>query len=270
MPKEMETQVNFDFDNRKVLVTGAAGGIGKAIVRMFLTQGARVALMDFRADVLESVRHGVGMQERTIGIVADVSDQDSVHNALDAAWHAFGRLDTLVNAAGLYPSKPVLDMSEEDWDTVLDTNLKGPFLVSRGFARRLVEQRSPGHIVNITSGAALRARPGAAHYCTSKAGLEMLTKAMALELAPHHIHVNAVSPGYVEVGSEINALSKNYVQVISSTIPWGRVGHPADIAQAVAFLCSDAAEWITGASLQVDGGSGAGNPSLPLSNVDVE
>lgn len=259
-----------DFTGRKVLVTGAAGGIGRAIARVFLDRAACVALVDFRTDELVRVQQELGAPERTVTIPADVRDWERIEAALDAAWQALGGLDTLVNAAGIYPSDPILEMREEDWDRVLDTNLKGPFLIAQRFARRLVEAGLPGYIVNITSGAAQRARPGAAHYCASKAGLEMLTKALALELAPYGIHVNAVSPGFVEVRSEVNPLSENYVQAISQSIPWGRPGQSSDIAQAVAFLCSEGADWITGSSLRVDGGAGAGTTSLPPSREKVD
>ena len=130
----------------------------------------------------------------------------TVPAAFDAAEAALGGvIDIVVNAAGIYPCDPILEMTEDAWDRVMDVNLKGMFLVSQEFCRRLVAQGMPGAIVNITSGAAERARIGAAHYCTSKAAAEMLTRAFALEFAAHGIRVNAVSPGYVEVNSEVNS-----------------------------------------------------------------
>jgi NAD(P)-dependent dehydrogenase (short-subunit alcohol dehydrogenase family) len=250
---------------QRVLVTGAAGGIGSAIVRRFLEVGGRVALADSDRPRLEEAQKSMGAGERTAAVHLDVRDRVSVESTIERAWEAFGGLDVLVNCAAIYPSHPVLEMEEEDWDAVLDTNLKGPFLLSRSFALRLVRESRGGHILNITSGAAKRARRGAAHYCTSKAALEVLTQSFALELAPHGIRVNAVSPGFVEVHSPVNPLSEEYRRAISGSIPLGRSGRPEDIAQAAVFMCSEAAEWITGASLSVDGGSGAGNLMLPLS-----
>jgi NAD(P)-dependent dehydrogenase (short-subunit alcohol dehydrogenase family) len=239
-------------------VTGAAGGLGRGIVSLFLAEGASVASADLRA-VLE--RRSAG---REIGIQLDVQDSHAVEASIEEAWTAFGSLDILVNCAGVYPSSPVLEMSEEAWDTVLDVNLKGPFLCSRAVARRWVRNGMEGHIVNITSGAALRARLGAAHYCTSKAGLEMLTRAFALELAPHRIHVNAVSPGFFDVATGGQRPSRAYAEALVRTIPWGEGGRPEDIAEAVLFLCTDAASYITGASLRVDGGYSTGTNALPL------
>jgi len=249
-----------------VLVTGAASGIGLATSRLFLEEGAEVAMADFRGEVVERARTGLRRTERSLSLAVDVRDRAGVEAAVDRAWQALGGLDTLVGCAGIYPSHPLLEMAEADWDAVLDTNLKGPFLVTQAFARRLVHAKAAwGHVVHITSGAALRARPGAAHYCSSKAGLEMLIRALALELAPHGIRVNAVSPGYVDVNSEVNPLSDEYKRAIKETIPLGRAGRPDDIAEAVAYLCTEAAEWVTGSIFRVDGGSAAGTTSLPLS-----
>ena len=255
---------------KRVLVTGATGGIGSAISKRFLDIGDSVVLADLQPSLIERMRDSLGAPDRTASAALDVRDAAGVETSLDAAWRPFGGLDVLVNCAGVYPSRPLLQMVESDWDAVLDVNLKGPFLVSVGFARRLVADGRHGQIVNITSGAARRARRGAAHYCTSKAGLEMLTSAFALELAPHGIRVNAVSPGFVDVESPINSVSTEYRNAIAAGIPLGRTGRPDDIAGAVVFLCGPEAEWITGSSLTVDGGSGAGNILLPLSGRQPE
>jgi 3-oxoacyl-[acyl-carrier protein] reductase len=248
---------------RKAFVTGAAGGLGLGVARLFLAEGASVALADIRG--ADDARASLGGQGRSMAVSVDVREADSVEAAISEAWDAFGGLDVLVNCAGIYPSDLIVDMSVDAWDSVIDTNLKGPFLCSRFVVSRWIEEGVQGHIVNITSGAALRARPGAAHYCTSKAALEMLTRAFALEMAPHHIHVNAVSPGFFDVSSGVNQISREYVDAIVKTIPWGTGGEPADIAEAVLFLCSDAASYITGTSLRVDGGYSTGTNALPVS-----
>jgi NAD(P)-dependent dehydrogenase (short-subunit alcohol dehydrogenase family) len=251
---------------RKAFVTGAAGGLGRGIARLFLDEGAMVALADVRG--AEETRSSLGAGAASMAVQLDVRDPASVEAAISEAWDVFSGLDILVNCAGVYPSDLIVDMSTEAWDNVIDTNLKGPFLCSRLMVSRWIDQGIKGHIVNITSGAALRARPGAAHYCTSKAALEMLTRAFALEMAPHHIHVNAVSPGFFDVSSSVNEISREYKDALVRTIPWGEGGKPSDIAEAVLFLCSDAAAYISGTSLRVDGAYSTGTNALPVSRPD--
>ncbi|TAM59902.1 SDR family oxidoreductase [bacterium] len=245
-----------DFAGHRALVTGATGGIGAAIVDILTARGAPVVACDARKAEATS----------SWFVLLNVRDQASVIQAFDRAENLLGGVcDILVNAAGLYPSDPLIEMTEEAWDRVLDTNLKGAFLTSQQFCRRLVAADRAGCIVNITSGSADRARVGAAHYSASKAALEMLTRSFALEFASQRIRVNAVSPGYVQVGSAVNPLSTAYVEAITRTIPLARAGTPRDVARVVAFLCEDASDWITGASYRVDGGSHAGTLALPLS-----
>ena len=247
-----------DLHGHRALVTGGTGGIGGAIARALAAAGARVAIADMRRP--KSPPSGIPF------VPLELRQAAAVPAAFDAAEAALGgTLDIVVNAAGIYPCDPILEMTEEAWDRVMDVNLKGMFLVSQECCRRLVARQLPGAIVNITSGAAERARVGAAHYCTSKAGAEMLTRAFALEFAAHNIRVNAVSPGYVEVNSEVNPLSLAYAEAITRTIPLGRAGTPDDIARVVVFLCSQETEWVTGASWRADGGSRAGTLGLPLS-----
>ncbi|MCX5397746.1 SDR family NAD(P)-dependent oxidoreductase [Streptomyces sp. NBC_00102] len=248
---------------RIALVTGAAGGIGAAVARRLSKDGVKVILADLRADRLAPlVAESAGP---FAALEVDLTDRASLPDFVDRARQVFGGLDILVNAAGLYPSAPILEMRDDQWDQVMDVNLSAVFSLSRAFARSLVDAGHGGHIVNISSGASARARRGAAHYCTSKAGLDMLTKAFALELAEHSIHVNAVSPGFIEVDSEVNPLGEEYVRKIRGGQPWPRAGVPEDIAGAVSFLCGPDAAWMTGASLSVDGGAGTGNAALPLS-----
>jgi len=254
------------YEKHGAVVTGAASGIGQAIARAYLEEGARVALVDVRPQALDDAVAALPapLAGRATPLVADVRDGASVSRVLDAAFAAVDP-DILVNAAGVYPSHPFLEMREADWDAVLDTNLKGPYLVGQGFARRLVGAARPGNIVNVTSGAATRARPGAAHYTASKAALNMLTQNMALELAASAIRVNAVSPGLIEVHSEMSPLSDAYMTALVQGIPLGRVGRPEDVARVVLFATSDEAAWMTGSVLSIDGGAGAGNVRIPLS-----
>ncbi|MBB4931307.1 NAD(P)-dependent dehydrogenase (short-subunit alcohol dehydrogenase family) [Lipingzhangella halophila] len=250
--------------SRTVLVTGASGGIGKAIARRFLAEGASVVLSDRDEARCAQTAEELAAPERVSTVAADVADPESARSCVRTAWEHADGLNVLVNAAGVYPSRPLLEMTDAQWRGVLATNLDGPFALSTEFARALVDRDRPGDIVNITSGAGDRARWGAAHYCTSKAGLTMLTRALALEFAEHRIRANAVSPGFVEVGSHVNPLSAEYVRAVEAGRPWPRPGVPDDVASAVAYLCSEDAEWITGTTIAVDGGVGAGNAALPL------
>ncbi len=247
------------FDGKVALVTGAAHGIGLGIAGQFLEAGARVVLNDrAAANVDAGLRQLDGPQASLHGFAADVTRKDQVEAMVaDAASH-FGRLDIVVNNAGLYPVTPVLEMSETEWDAVLDVNLKGTFLVSQAAARLMVRQGSGGAIVNISSGSHKIARIGCAHYCASKAGVVMLTSVLAMELAPHRIRVNAVAPGLIDVPDPAYPGSPEYTAATLAVIPAGRLGTPDDIAQAVLMLCADGTDYITGALLHVDGGLSVG------------
>ena len=251
---------------RNVIVSGAADGIGLGIATRFAKAGDRAAMLDLDAAKLDSAVERVRASGgEAIGLTVDVRDAASVRDAVQAAVDTLGRIDVAVSNAGVYPNKPVLEMEEDEWDQVLDTNLKGTFLFTRAAGRQMVAQGGGGKICTIASGAHLLGRIGAAHYCASKAGLVLYTKVLAMELAEHRINVNVVSPGFVDVG-ERPGVSARYRETISKSIPWGRTGRPDDIARAVFFVCSDEAEFITGAVLSVDGGSSAGRFYLPRSD----
>jgi 3-oxoacyl-[acyl-carrier protein] reductase len=251
---------------RSVLVTGAADGIGLGIATRFAQAGDGLTLIDVNAEQLEpAVEQVRAAGGEALAVQADVRDAAAVERAVRAAVERFGRLDVAVSNAGVYPNTPVLELDEAEWDRVLDTNLKGTFLVTRAAARQMVAQGNGGKICTIASGAHLLGRIGAAHYCASKAGLVLYSKVLAMELAEHRINVNVVSPGFVDVG-ERPGVSARYRETISKAIPWGRTGTPQDIAKAVFFVCSDEAEFITGAVLSVDGGSSAGRFFLPRSD----
>ncbi len=253
-------------DPRHVLVTGAASGIGAAVCAEFASGGCRVTAVDLREPALSrTVRglreeHGVPVE----GVVCDLTDAPAASRLLaGAADGPHGEVDVLVNAAGIYPAIPLLEMTGREWDRVMDVNVRAAMLTTVAFARARVAADRTGAVVNISSGAATRARPGASHYSTSKAALEMLTKSCAVELGPHGIRVNAVSPGFVTVDSAANPVTEEYAAAVSVN-PLGRRGLPADIARAVFWLAGQDCDWVTGAVLRVDGGSTAGTNALPL------
>ena len=248
---------------RHVLVTGAAGGVGAAIAAAYAADGARLSLADLDpaalAEVAASLRAGGG---DVAELVVDLADARAAE-ALVGRAEAVAPVDVLVNAAGIYPATPFLEMTAAIWDQVQHVNVRAAMLTTVAYGRACAAAGRPGAVVNISSGAAARARPGAAHYCTSKAALEMLTRAAAVELGEHGVRVNAVSPGYVRVGSAVNPVTPEYEAAVSVN-PLGRIGEPADIGRAVRWLTGPDAEWITGTVLRVDGGASAGTTTLPL------
>ncbi|MFE2442311.1 SDR family NAD(P)-dependent oxidoreductase [Streptomyces sp. NPDC021218] len=243
-----------------VLVTGAAGGIGGAIAEEFAARGAFLTLVDRDLAALRPTGARVGT--RTAPRAADLADPDAPTALVEAAWAEHGPIDVLVNAAGVYPSLDMADVDAMAWDRLFAVNLRAPVLATAAFARLAIRHGRPGAVVNISSGSALRARPGGGPYASSKAALEMATRAAALELGAHGIRVNAVSPGFIPVDSDCNPVSAQYAEAIG-TNPLGRPGTPHDIARAVRWLTGPDASWITGEVLRVDGGSSTGALHLP-------
>jgi 3-oxoacyl-[acyl-carrier protein] reductase len=241
------------------VVTGAARSLGRAISETLHAQGYAVALCDI--DETEAAKVAASLDPAGKSAKAyklDVSNAAEVAAVMDAVAGDLGVPSALVNNAGIYPDHGLLDMPEAAWDRVLDVNLKGPFLCSQAFGRKRVAAGGGGAIVNLASTAGFSARVGAAHYSASKAGVVMLTKSMAQELGPHGIRVNAVAPGFIEVRED--QVSAAYKQQMITLIPLGRVGKAPNIANTVAFLLSDAAEFITGECVVVDGGLLTGRP----------
>jgi NAD(P)-dependent dehydrogenase (short-subunit alcohol dehydrogenase family) len=253
-------------NDRGVVVTGGAGALGRAIATRLGFEGARIALIDFRADACEAAAEQVRVATGTdvVAVVGDLADEQSTRAAAAHAWEALGGAEVLVNAAGIYPSRLLVEMPTEEWDDVFAINVRAPLIVTTEYARRWIADATGGHVVMITSGAADRTRRGAGHYSASKAALTTLTKSLALELAPHRIHVNAVSPGFIDADSAVNPLSAAYVEAIEQARPWPDPGTPEDVAGATSYLCSPDARWLTGTVLTVDGGMGAGSAALPL------
>jgi len=246
------------------LVTGAARGIGHAVAKRFLGEGYRVALLDIEGDLLEQSVKALNDPDNTLAIHADVSDADAVAKAVAAVQQRFGRLDALVNNAGIAIFKPLLETTQADWERVLAVNLTGPFLCTQA-AAPLMREHGGGAIVNITSISALRASTLRTAYGTSKAGLAHLTKQFAVELATLGIRVNAVAPGPVETAMAKAVHTPAIRADYHDTIPLNRYGGEDELADAVFFLCSERASYITGQMLAVDGGfeaTGIGLPTL--------
>jgi 3-oxoacyl-[acyl-carrier protein] reductase len=240
------------------LITGVGQNIGLAPARVLAARGATVAVSDLDADLARRVADELSTAGQAQARAADVRDRAAVQGLVDWVVDAFGRVDILVNNAGRTSIGTVLEMSEADWDLELDVSLKGVFLASQAAARVMVAQGTGGRIVCLASTAAESARVGGASHCAAKAGVVMLVKVMALELAPHGITVNAVAPGLVP--HEAERTSPAYREAFRQMIPVGRLGQPTDVAQAIGFLVSDEAAFVNGAVLPVDGGFLAGRP----------
>jgi 3-oxoacyl-[acyl-carrier protein] reductase len=256
--------LSFDFTEHVVLVTGAAAGIGEAIAHAFHAAGARVALGDVREAPLTRAASALG--PGVFAQVVDVRDADSVARFVEAAEKALGPPTVAVANAGIYPNSPVLEMTVEEWDRVMETNVRGVFLTCQAAARRMVANQTAGKLITISSGAYNSGRVGASHYCASKAAVVMFTRVLALELAGRHINVNCIAPGLITVNSESSPVSAEYVAALTRQIPWGRAGAPKEIANAALFLASPYAEYMTGEVLAVNGGTSAGRAFLPLSS----
>lgn len=239
--------------DKVAIVTGASRGIGRSIALDLVARGARVVASARNVQLLKDLVAEIKAQGgEAVAVVGDVSLASDANRLIDDAVAAFGRVDILVNNAGITRDALLLRMKDEDWDAVLDTNLKGAFLCTRAAAKVMSKQRF-GRIINISSVVGEMGNPGQANYCASKAGLIGLTKSVAKELARRNVTVNAITPGFI-VTEMTDALSEKTREELTAQIPLGRLGDAEDIAHAVVFLASDSAAYITGQVLGVNGG----------------
>ena len=254
--------MDLKLDGKVAAVTGGARGIGRAIAQTLASEGAAVAVLDRATDggLEETVRGICQAGGQATAIHTDVSSFAALQDAVEQAVSRFGQLDLLVNNAGIVSRKSLVEVPLEEWDLVLRTNLNGCFYAIRAFAQHVMARNASGRVVNISSVHGNLAKANMGSYCTSKAAIDMLTRQFAVELAPHGIAVNAVAPG--TISTDINlplyrSVAPTDIALRTATlkrVPLGRLGEPLDIANTVAFLCSDAAGYITGAVYYVDGG----------------
>ena len=239
-----------NFEDKSIIVTGGTRGIGKAIGAAFAAAGARVVISGRDAEKAASVASELDGEVH--GLALDVSNSDSVQKFFAAANEILGTLDVVVANAGITRDKLVMALKDEDWDAVLDTNLKGTFLCAREAIRPMIRNRS-GRIIAVTSVIGLTGNPGQGNYAASKAGLIGFIKSLAQEVASRNITVNAVAPGMIETDM-LAALPENARLAMTERIPAGRPGTVEEVAGTVLFLASDAASYVTGEVIRVDGG----------------
>jgi 3-oxoacyl-[acyl-carrier protein] reductase len=253
MTDQIKSRIQTDLAGQSALVTGAARGLGRAIALSLAGAGANVACIDINTETLAetvgAIRSAGGTAEP---MACDVTDSSRVDEVVEAVVKLWGGLNILVNNAGITRDNMILRMKDEQWDAVLNINLKGTFLFSRAAARPMMKARR-GRIINIASVSGLMGNPGQANYSASKAGVIGLTRTISRELAGRNITVNAVAPGFIATDMT-SALGEEILQEIRKEIPLGRLGDPQDVADAVLYLASDAASFITGLVLTVDGG----------------
>jgi 3-oxoacyl-[acyl-carrier protein] reductase len=256
------SRMKFDFSDKVVVVTGAANGIGAACARLFSASGARLALWDIDSAAAQALGAELGNEARAIR--CNVASRSEVEAATASTLAAFGRIDVLINNAGIFRNVDFLDHAEDDWDAVIGVNLKGAFLVGQAIAREMAKSGG-GAIVNMSSVNAVMAIPTLSSYNASKGGIDQLTRAMALSLVDRGIRVNAVAPGTIatELARKAVLSSAEAKAMILGRTPLRRLGEPSEIASVCAFLASDAASYITGEIVVVDGGRLALNYTMP-------
>jgi 3-oxoacyl-[acyl-carrier protein] reductase len=239
--------------NQVAVITGAGRGIGRAIALKFASEGAEIVCVSRTAENAEKVAGEVrALGRKAWALAVDVADAAAVNAAAEKILAEAGRVDILVNNAGVTRDGLLMRMSDEDWDTVLDTNLKGAFLFTKAFSRALIKQRS-GRIINVSSVIGLIGNAGQANYAASKAGLIGFTKSVARELASRNITANVLAPGFIETDMT-SGIHEPLRATILKQIPMNSLGHPEDIANAALFLAGPGARYVTGQILTVDGG----------------
>lgn len=240
--------------NKVAIVTGASQGIGKEIALHLAKNGAKVVVADITDKMLEVANEIKSSGSQGLAVKCDITKMEEVENMVDNTIKKFSRIDILVNNAGIYPFKPFLEITEQDWDRVLNINLKGTFHCVKAVVSKMVSQKY-GKIINISSMAGSTVGfPNQAHYSASKAGIVGLTKTLAIELAPFGININAIAPGPIVPTGTKTTNNIEAMEQIRKIIPIGRMGQPEDVANLVLYLASDESSFITGQCIVIDGG----------------
>jgi 3-oxoacyl-[acyl-carrier protein] reductase len=243
-------------EGKIVLVTGAQQGIGRAVALRFAQEGADVALnfLDDQSAAKAGAAQITALGRRCCVVQGDIAKPEAVRQMVATVEHDLGPIDVLVNNAGIFPRAPFLELTEETWDAVLDTNLKGTFVCAQAVTRRMVQAQRPGVVINLASGAPYRGSLRATAYMASKLGIVGLTRGMARELAPHHIRVNAVAPGVTNTAMPRLGNTEEGLAALAKQMPTGRIAEPEDIADVIVFLATEDARHIIGQLIHVNGG----------------
>ncbi len=249
------SMTSFSLEGQVAIVTGGGTGIGRSIALEFAKSGADVVVTSRKLANLEKVAEEVtALGRRSLAIPADITNKVDVDNLVQRVMDEFSGIDILVSNAGIVVRAPLLETPEDEWDKVIDTNLKGYYLCSQVVGKRMVEQKR-GNIINIASTSSFEMSEGEGPYCISKAGVVMLTKVLAFELAHYNIRANAIAPGWVKTNpNEVYWSDPETYKQITAKIPMGRWAEPSEIASVALFLASDASSYMTGHTIVVDGG----------------
>jgi NAD(P)-dependent dehydrogenase (short-subunit alcohol dehydrogenase family) len=258
MKEQINTgRVSFDFTGKIVIVTGAARGIGRSMVKHFVESGAQVVAADRDAEGLTETCAHLG--DRVTALVADISSVDGAKAIVDEAMNRFGGVDVCVNNAAVAPHTSLLKERAEVWDRVYAVNCRGTFLMTQAAAQAMIEGGKGGRIINFSSAASKRGSPGGAAYASSRAAVEAFTRVAAIEMGPHNILVNTVSPGLIDTQPKpLPEVMAEGLRARIPTLPLARPGEPEEVVGVVLFLASDASSYINGAVISVDGGASVG------------